>query len=384
MRYLLIITACMLALHCSETPDKGPTSNTHTKDWALVPFQKVDSSNPVMGPGTGVFFSPLFKKEIRWEQKDVFNPAAVVRGNKIYMLYRAEDTVGRYAGVSRIGLAESSDGIHFTRHPVPVLHPKEDSFKMYEWEGGCEDPRVVEDSSGTYFMTYTAYDGNVARMLVASSNDLLNWTKHGSVFSKAFEGKYVNKWSKSGSIVSRYRDDGKIVAEKINGKYWMYWGDVNIWAATSDDLINWTPVLYEDGEGPEIPLRRNAGEIAEVKIVFGPRQGKFDSDLVEPGPPAMITDKGILLIYNSRNIPSIGDPTLAEGTYSVSQILMDHKNPVRVIDRMESWFLKPDQPYEMTGQINHVCFAEGLVRFKNKWFLYYGTADSKIGVAIKE
>ena len=142
--------------------------------------------------------------------------------------------------------------------------------------------------------------------------------------------------------------------------------------------------LYDDGEGPEIPLRRNAGEIAEVKIVFGPRQGKFDSDLVEPGPPAMITDKGILLIYNSRNIPSIGDPTLAEGTYSVSQILMDHKNPVRVIDRMESWFLKPDQPYEMTGQINHVCFAEGLVRFKNKWFLYYGTADSKIGVAIKE
>ena len=384
MRYLTLIASCLLAVHCSETAQVNSATADDSNNWALIPFTKADADNPIMGPGTGVFYSPLFKRQIRWEEKDVFNPAAVVRDNKIYMLYRAEDTVGKYAGVSRIGLAESTDGIHFTRHPEPVLYPKEDSFKIYEWEGGCEDPRVVEDEGGTYYMTYTAYDGAIARMLIATSKDLLQWTKHGPVFAKAFEGKYLNKWSKSGSIVSRYHNNGKIVAEKINGKFWMYWGDVNIWAATSDDLINWTPVLYETGEGPEIPLRRNAGEIAEVKIVFGPRQGKFDSDLVEPGPPAMITDKGILLIYNSRNIPAIGDTSLAEGTYTASQILMDSKDPVKVINRMDTWFIKPDKPYEMSGQINHVCFVEGLVQFNKKWFLYYGSADSKIGVAIKE
>ncbi len=384
MKYIFMIAGCMIAAHCTEHSDNQKAVAESSKDWTLTPFKKADSANPILEPGTGVFYSPLFKRQIRWEQKDVFNPAAVVRDNKIFMLYRAEDTVGKYAGVSRIGLAESTDGIHFTRHPEPVLFPKEDSFKILEWEGGCEDPRVVEDEAGTYYMTYTAYDGKLARMLIATSKDLLNWTKHGSVFAKAYDGKYVNKWSKSGSIVSRYHPDGRIIAEKINGKYWMYWGDVNIWAATSDDLINWTPVLYENGEGPEIPLRRNAGEIAEVKIVFGPRQGKFDSDLVESGPPAMITDKGILLFYNSRNIPAIGDTTLAEGTYAASQILMDGKNPLQVIDRMDSWFLKPDQPYEMKGQISHVCFVEGLVQFNKKWYLYYGTADSKIGVAIKE
>ena len=299
------------------------------------------------------------------------------------MLYRAEDTVGKYAGTSRIGLAESTDGFHFTRNSLPVLYPDNDAFKKYEWEGGCEDPRVVENEKGTYFMTYTAYDGKTARLMVASSPDLLHWIKHGSVFASAYDGKYVDKWSKSGSIVSKY-ENGHITAQKIGGKYWMYWGDVNIYAATSDDLIHWTPVLYEQGEKPSIPLRRNSGETAEVKIVFGPRSKKFDSDLVESGPPAMFTDSGIVLIYNSRNIPSIGDSSIKEGTYMVSQVLIDAQDPTKVLQRMDNYFMRPDKPYEQHGQVNEVCFAEGLVQFNGKWFLYYGTADSKIAVAIRD
>ena len=95
-----------------------------------------------------------------------------MRDGKVYLIYRAEDTIGKYAGTSRIGLAESSDGLHFTRHPAPVLYPDNDAQKKYEWEGGCEDPRVVEDSNGVYYMTYTAFDGKTARMLIASSSDL--------------------------------------------------------------------------------------------------------------------------------------------------------------------------------------------------------------------
>jgi predicted GH43/DUF377 family glycosyl hydrolase len=142
-------------------------------------------------------------------------------------------------------------------------------------------------------------------------------------------------------------------------------------------------VLYAADEKPQIALRHNAVEIPEMKIVFGPRAGKFDSDLVEPGPPAMLTDSGIVLIYNSRNVPNIGDTSLAEGTYVAGQVLMDKKDPTKVIDRLENYFMKPDRPYEISGQIAHVCFLEGLVRYKNKWFLYYGTADSKIAVATK-
>jgi predicted GH43/DUF377 family glycosyl hydrolase len=351
-------------------------------EWAILPFTKVDSVNPVIKPDAGsIFNDPILRAPVKWEEKDVFNPAAIVRNDTVFLLYRAEDNIGKYAGTSRIGIAYSTDGLHFTKHPSPVLYPDNDAQKKMEWEGGCEDPRIVQDDKGTYFLTYTAYDGDKARLMIASSQDLYHWIKHGHVFAKAFNGKYVDKWSKSGSIVSKY-EDGKIVATKINGKYWMYWGDVNIYTAISDDLINWTPVLYGEGEKPGIELRYNAVETPELKIIFGPRKNEFDSDLVEPGPPAILRGNGIVLIYNSRNAASIGDSSLAEGTYAAGQVLIDKSDPTKVIDRLDNYFMKPEKPYEINGQVNHVCFLEGLVKFKDKWFLYYGTADSKIAVAI--
>ncbi|HKP31095.1 MAG TPA: glycoside hydrolase family 130 protein [Chitinophagaceae bacterium] len=336
--------------------------------WQFGPFVKVDSVNPVLLPdSTPLFLDPIWNKEIAWEAKDVFNPAAIVRNDTLFLLYRAEDKVGKYAGVSRIGLAWSTDGYHFTKLPTPVLYPSNDPQKIYEWEGGCEDPRIVVDNKGTYYLTYTAYDGDLARLMVASSTDLRNWKKHGHAFAKAEGGRYVDSWSKSGSIVADYAD-GNPVAVTINGHYWMYWGDTDIFLASSEDLINWTPVTVKD---------------TMIKV-FMPRKGKFDSDLVEPGPAAMKTPDGIILIYNSRNVPSKGDSSLPEGTYTAGQVMLDRVDPSHVIRRSRNYFLKPDKPYEITGQVNHVCFIEGLVQYKGKWFMYYGTADSKIAVAVKE
>jgi predicted GH43/DUF377 family glycosyl hydrolase len=247
---------------------------------------------------------------------------------------------------------------------VPVLYPDNDEQKKYEWEGGCEDPRIVEDENGTYYMTYTAYDGDKARLMVASSTDLYHWEKHGLALKSAS----LNSWSKSGSIISSYKN-GTPVAQKIKGKYWMYWGDTDIFGAASDDLIHWYV---------EWNLNDSLGSIIH------PRSKKFDSDLVEPGPPAMITDNGILLLFNSRNVHSKGDSTLAEGTYAASQILFDKSFPDVILQRMDTPFMKPDKPYEINGHVNNVCFIEGLVKYKGKWFLYYGTADSKIAVAVKQ
>jgi predicted GH43/DUF377 family glycosyl hydrolase len=300
---------------------------------------------------------------VKWEEKDVFNPAAVVRGGKVYLLYRAEDKIGKYAGTSRIGLAVSEDGLHFSKERDPVLFPDNDSLKVYEWEGGVEDPRVVETEDGQYLMTYTAYDGTTARLLIATSQDLMKWTKHGTVLN----GKYKNTWSKSGAIVTR-EVDGRIVATKINGKYWMYFGDTDLFMASSEDLIHWTP-LEENGT---------------LKSVLRPRPGKFDSRLVESGPFAMLTDRGIILIYNSMNLDSGGDASIAKGAYCAGQALFDSKDPSVLTSRLENYFMAPDKPYEVSGQVNQVCFVEGLVYFQGRWLLYYGTADSKIAVAAKQ
>src|ERR1700754_2461579 len=201
------IVALLSAFGCNNSANSSAAGADSTvqaprdpADWALIPFTKIDSVNPVLSPGSNSFTDPIRKKKILWEEKDVFNPATVVRDGKIYMLYRAQDKIGQPAGTSRIGLAESVDGYHFVRRPSPVLYPGNDAEKKYEWEGGCEDPRVVQDMNGTYFMTYTAFDGDKARLMVASSPDLYHWKKHGLAFGSTgvIAGKPVSDlWSKS-------------------------------------------------------------------------------------------------------------------------------------------------------------------------------------------
>ena len=76
--------------------------------------------------------------------------------------------------------------------------------------------------------------------------------------------------------------------------------------------------------------------------------------------------------------------TTGDATYAAGQALYDGEHPYRLIDRTEGYFIYPDKEYERVGEVNEVCFVEGLVFFQNKWFLYYGTADSKIAVAVRE
>jgi predicted GH43/DUF377 family glycosyl hydrolase len=361
---LKIITLSLLILYgCLNSPHKDKPRIESVKDWALLDFVKADSINPVLKPSSDqIFFSTLNRKEIRWEEKNVLNPSAVVKDGKVYLIYRAQDSLM----TSRLGLAVSDDGLHFTKEPSPILYPDSDNMQQYEWKGGVEDPRIVEGEDGTYILTYTSYDGGTARLCLASSMDLKTWTKHGLVLGG---GKYKDTWSKSGAIVSRL-EGGRIIATKIKDKYWMYFGDTDLFMATSDDLIHWEVVENDESK--------------KMISVLDPRPGYFDSRLVEPGPYALLGEQGILLIYNSSNALNNNDPTLPEFTYAAGQALFDKENPIKLIDRLDSYFIYPDKPYEKTGEVNNVCFVEGLVFFRDQWLLYYGTADSKIAVAVKK
>lgn len=332
-------------------------------NWAMQGFVKVDSLNPILTPSNKEkFICPITHLSVSWSEKNVLNPAAVVKDGKVYLLYRSQDS----AMTSRIGLAVSDDGLHFTKLPEPVLFPAEDSLKKYEWPGGVEDPRIVESDKGLYVLTYSAYDGQTARLCIATSTDLKHWTKQGLVFTSE---KYKNSWSKSGAIVAEIKDN-KVVAVKINGKYWMYFGDTDLFIATSNDLLHW--VVAENDESKKIIS------------VLHPRMGYFDSRLVEPGPFALLQKDGIVLIYNGSNAANFNDSSLPKFTYSAGQALFDKNSPYKLLERTNNSFIKPDKKYEKEGEVNEVCFVEGMVYFKNKWFLYYGTADSKIAVAVKE
>lgn len=381
MKKLLIIGLLFLFFGCKQNVTDTTPQATVSKGWAFTSFEKVDSLNPILHPSADLLFDcPISKKTMQWEERNVLNPSAVVKGDTVYLFYRAQDL----RGTSRIGLATSADGLHFNKYPHPVFYPDNDSMKIYEWNyrklsdekviedckscyfDGVEDPRIIETADNSYIMTYTAYEGKTARLAIASSTDLKSWTKHGLVFK---EEKYRDKWSKSGAIVVETQN-GKNTAKKIKGKYWMYFGDTDLFLAKSDDLINWT--VCENAENQK------------MISVLHPRMGYFDSRLVEPGPYALYKEEGILLIYNGSNAANFNDPNLSKFTYAAGQALFDKEAPHKLIDRTDSYFIYPDKDYEKIGEVNEVCFVEGLVHFKDKWFLYYGTADSKIAVAVQE
>lgn len=341
-------------------------------EWALGGFVRPAGANPVIWPILeSKFYCPMQKQVVNWEESDTFNPAAVVKGGNICVIYRAEDNSATGIGkrTSRLGLAESSDGITMHRRPTPVMYPDEDHMKKYEWAGGCEDPRVSVTEDGLYVMAYTSWNRDKARLCVATSRDLTTWEKHGPAFEDAHDGRFMDMHHKAGSILTEIKDEKQVIT-KINGSYFMYWGEHRIWGATSDNLIDWTPILDEKGE---------------LKTVIAPRRGYFDSALTECGPPAIRTNKGILLLYNGKNQNQDDrrDRRFNAGTYSAGQVLMDLNDPMKVIGRLDVPFFRPMEDFEKSGQyVDGTVFIEGLVYFKRKWYLYYGCADSRVGVAV--
>src|SRR5438477_7534551 len=217
------------------------------------------------GPWTRAANEPLLSpRGTTWESAGTFNPAVVLHNGKFVMLYRAQDK----NGTSRIGYAESSDGLHFTRRPEPVLSPETD----YEKDGGVEDPRL-QRFGDTYYLTYTGYNKKDAQLCLATSRDLIHWERKG-VILPAYQGNWNKGWTKSGAIVP----------EKIDGKYWMYWlgtaadKTAQMGLSYSTDLRHWT----EATQAPVLPKR----------------PGRSDSRVVEPGPPPILTARGIVLVHN--------------------------------------------------------------------------------------
>ena len=84
------------------------------------------------------------------------------------------------------------------------------------------------------------------------------------------------------------------------------------------------------------------------------------------------------------NAKEYNEPALPVGTYSAGQALFDRNKPYQLIDRLSDHFIHPNKEYERVGEVNEVCFVEGLVNFRDKWYLYYGTADSNIAVAVSD
>jgi len=273
-----------------------------------------------------------------WQSAGTFNPAVIEASGKIVMLYRAQDN----QGTSRLGYADSADGVHFKRRDEPVLNPTQ----SYEKNGGVEDPRLVQFGD-TYYLTYTGYNKTDAQLCLAISKDLIHWERKG-VIIPANKGNWNVKWTKSGAIVP----------EKIDGKYWMYFLGTSPdnkdqgGLAYSQDLMHWT----EATKTPVLPVR----------------PGQFDSRVAEPGPAPILTPNGIVLVYNGADDKLV---------YRTGVAIFDRKNPRKLLWRTDRPILQPEKDWEKVGQVPNVVFVEGVVKRGERYLFYYGAADKYIGLA---
>ncbi|HZD31793.1 MAG TPA: glycosidase, partial [Candidatus Angelobacter sp.] len=141
-------------------------------------------------------------------------------------------------------------------------------------------------------------------------------------------------------------------------KYWMYFlgttPDKNdqMGLAYSTDLLHWT----EATKTPVLPRRPS----------------QFDSRVVEPGPPPILTPDGIVLIYNGADDKLV---------YRTAIAIFDRKDPRKVLYRSEQPIFAPQLEWEKVGQVPSVVFVEGVVRRADHYLFYYGGADKYVGVA---
>lgn len=269
-----------------------------------------------------------------WESREVFNPAAIYLDGKVHLLYRAMGN----DNISRIGYATSKDGIHIDeRLPDPVYTPRAKCEK-----DGCEDPRIT-DIGDELVMAYTALREyshlqvyQIALTTITQADFLArrwNWTP-----SKLPFPGIRNK-------------DAVIFPEKIDGRYAMIHRiEPDVCIAYSDDLVHW----------------------CDMKSMMTPRARGWDNwKLGIGGTPIRMNDYW-LVVYHGVSV---------ERMYSLGIILLDAKNPERVLYRSRKALLAPKRDYERFGKVPNVVFSCGNVVINNELFLYYGAADNVICVA---
>ena len=291
------------------------------------------SKNPILAP----------IKNHAWENRAVFNPAAIDLDGGIHIIYRAmsEDNT------STMGYALSKDGLNINeRLPEPIYTPRLDfeMKKILNGNSGCEDPRVVKVGNLLY-MFYTAYNGiNVPRvaMTTISINDFLkrkwNWARPVLITPAGIDDK-----------------DAAIFPEKIGNRYCI------IHRIKHQICLDFV-----------VSLRAAAKEVTRGIRILGPRYGMWDSKKVGLAGPPLKTQDGWLMFYHG-----IGE----DFHYRLGAVLLDMKNPLIMLARTNEAIFEPVKRYEKEGQVPNVVFPCSHVLRGDTVYHYYGGADSVVGVA---
>jgi len=283
-------------------------------------------------------------KEHPWESKATFNPAALYLQGKVHIVYRAmsEDNT------SVLGYATSKDGIHIDyRSPEPIYTPREEFEKKLVPGGnsGCEDPRltVMEDR---IYMLYTAYNGKTPPRVAVTSISVSNF----------LEQKW--DWSKPVVITPPQFDnkDAFLFPGVFNSNKY-------ICVHRLGTCIDYDFCSSLDFKG-DVWLDEHRW--------IEPREGWWDSLKVGAAAPPIKTRDGWIMLYHGVSENRV---------YRVGAVLLDLKNPTKILSQTIFPIFEPEAPYEREGQVPNVVFPCGNVVLGNELYVYYGGGDSVVGLA---
>ena len=222
-----------------------------------------------------------------WESGSVYNPAAVVKDGQVVLLYRAHaDDI-----ISHVGLATSDDGIHFERHPEPVLSPSED-YEQLRLRGpaGHRDRRhLLPDLHRLGPHQRPAVPGHVDRPV------------HLGEARAAVPGLQHLRAARRRRPDPVEQGRRRSCDRQINGRWLMYFGEGSIYHAWSDDLIHWEPAPQDE------------------PLMLPTPPGTFGEFLVEVGPQPIVTNNGLILLLHNAAV-KFDDGTVR---YTCGQLLFD-------------------------------------------------------------
>ena len=305
--------------------------------------------NPILEP----------RSEYSWEAFASFNPAAIALEGKIHLLYRAQG----YNGQSVLGYAGSSDGIRIEeRSSQPVFipsQPKSVDDPLYRLgsgggTGGCEDPRIVE-INGILYLIYVAFDGSQPPGVALTSISKENFLR------KRWRWSIPRLISRPGQIQKNW----VLFPEKINGKFAVLHG------LTPHIKIEYLDTLDNLGKSRFIESLSSHGGRGYIDTE---RLAAWDNIVRGAGAPPLATPYGWLVFYHGMDMR---DP----GKYKVGVMLLDKKDPEKILRRALEPVLEPNTTYENSGHKQGVVYVCGAVIKDNTLFVYYGASDRSCAVA---
>lgn len=328
----------------------------------MIELKRV-KENPILSPN----------KNMEWESEAVFNPGAVLKDGVVYLLYRA---IGEYdTYISRIGLATSSDGVHFERkNKNPVIEPQDDYDK---W--ACEDPRITQVGD-VFYITYVALSQRIREGGKPTYEIIHNLNSQTALVTT----KDFVEFQRHGIITPRDSDNRDVVIfpEKIDGRFAILhrphrWCKNWFKDPRSKKIDVGVPVPFE--KLPQRPATwvsysHDLKEWSDHALLI--RSSHKKDEKTGPGAPPIRTDKGWLLIYHHVKKDKKG-----RIIYTAKAALLDLKNPSKIIAKIPYPILDPKEKYEVSGDVDNVVFPTGILVKGGELFVYYGTADKYCGVA---